>query len=138
MPDPSKSLVMAFISALKRGDMDGMRALLHPDFAVSEADGLPYAGIYRGGDGWQKLCRAVITVWKKFHIELLELVCESDTQAVVRFAISGRSSVSGREFNSTVLELWRIDDGKIREILPYYWDTHELHLAHKDAQAALG
>jgi uncharacterized protein len=126
-----ESICGQFFAALKRGDQDGMCALLHPAFTVTEANGLPYAGIYRGADGWRALCRAVVSTWRKFNIELLELIVETDTMVVVRFSISGRSSRTSREFRSTVLEYWRIEDGKILEILPYYWDTQELFAAHE-------
>jgi ketosteroid isomerase-like protein len=119
-----------FFAALKRGDQDQMSALLHPEFSVTEANGLPYGGIYRGADGWKVLCQSVVKTWKKFKIDLLELVVETDTRVVVRFSISGRSARTGCEFTSTVLELWRLVDGKIMEILPYYWDTQELFEAH--------
>jgi uncharacterized protein len=126
----TESVSARFFAALKRGDQDQMCALLHPGFTVTEANGLPYAGVYHGPAGWKTLCRNVVKTWKKFNIDLLELVLETDTTVVIRFSISGRSSRTDREFHSTVLELWRIQDGKILEILPYYWDTHRLTEVH--------
>ncbi|MCB1464424.1 MAG: nuclear transport factor 2 family protein [Nitratireductor sp.] len=115
-----------FAAALKVGDFESIAEWLDPEFVVHEAAGLPYGGTYRGAEGWRELSRAVVTQYSDFRFEPLELIESVDGNLVVRFAISGRSCRSGKEFSTTVLEFWRFRNGLLAEILPHYWDTHLL------------
>lgn len=115
-----------FLSAMSAGDFAATSDMIDRDFVVQEAAGLPYAGTYRGIDGWRELSKAVLKTWADFKIRPLELLGETDNTLVVRFALSGRSRRTGTSFETTVLELWRFRDGRLCEIVPYYWDTHHL------------
>jgi ketosteroid isomerase-like protein len=120
-----------FIAALGAADWAGMEQMLHPDFEVVEADGLPYAGIYRGAAGWRSLSDAILATWSGFRISLMEMH-GGDDAAVLRFAMSGRSRRTGRAWQSSVLELWKFRDDKLVRIDPYYFDTNLL--AKADAE----
>lgn len=115
-----------FLAATRSGDRTALAEMLHPAFEAEEAAGLPYRGMYRGVDGWLALGAAVVGAWSKFRLELLEYVAEDGDNFVVRFAISGESRRTGRAFETTVLEFWRFEGGKLREIHPYYFDTNLL------------
>jgi ketosteroid isomerase-like protein len=119
-----------FIAAVTAGDLDAVAELIDPEFVVTEAEGLPYAGTYRGVDGWRALSKAIVATWGGFRLQLLEVLGETADTLVVRFAIFGRSRKTGTPFASTVLELWRFRGDRLCEIVPYYWDTH--HLASID------
>jgi ketosteroid isomerase-like protein len=129
----SSAIFNQFFAAMQRGDLAAQAALLHPDFVVSEANGLPYGGEYRGEEGWRAFNRIVARTWDQFHVELKEVAAEGSNTLVVVFAIGGRSRRTGKSFDTTVMELWRFADGKVREIVPYYWDTHQLHIADESA-----
>lgn len=115
-----------FIAALGRGDWEAMERMIHPDFEVIEAEGLPYAGSFRGFDGWRRLSDAVLATWSGFRISPIEMHGGEDESAIVRFAISGRSRKTGKAWESSVLELWKFRDGRLARIDPYYFDTHLL------------
>lgn len=118
-----------FLTVMRAGDKSAMEAMLHPEFEVEEALGLPYAGIYRGIDGWLDLCKAVVKTWGKFQLQFIEYAGESEDSLVIRFAISGQSRNTGKSFESSVLEFWKFRDGKLFRIYPYYFDTHLLATA---------
>lgn len=118
-----------FIAAMSAGDFETQGSMLHDGFVVHEAAGLPYAGDYHGIDGWRALSKAVVATWAGFRLQPLEFLGETEDTFVVRFAISGRSRKTGKVFESTVLEIWKFSGWQLREITPYYWDTHELALA---------
>ena len=119
-----------FLAALQSGDQAALGEMLHPEFEVEEAAGLPYGGVYRGIQGWLELSNAVIGTWSKFRLQLIEYAGESADSLVIRFAISGRSRKTGKPFESTVLELWKFKDGKLLRIHPYYFDTQLLAAAN--------
>jgi ketosteroid isomerase-like protein len=118
-----------FLAAMSAGDFDTQNSMLDESFVVHEAEGLPYAGDYHGIAGWRALSQAVVATWKGFRLRPLEYLGETGDTFVVRFAISGRSRKTGKPFESTVLELWKFNGVRLREITPYYWDTHALALA---------
>jgi ketosteroid isomerase-like protein len=118
-----------FVASMSVGDFDALAVMLDEDFVVHEADGLPYAGDYHGIAGWRALSQAVVSTWGSFRLKPLEFLGETADTFVVRFAISGRSRKTGKSFESTVLELWKFNGARLREITPYYWDTHALALA---------
>jgi ketosteroid isomerase-like protein len=119
-----------FLAATRSGDAAALGAMLHPEFSVEEASGLPYAGVYKGVDGWIALSRAVVGTWSKFKIAPIAYPGETENTFTVRFAISGVSRKTGQAFETTVLELWQFKDGKLLEIAPYYFDTHLLAKAN--------
>ncbi len=121
-----------FFAALSAGDLKAQAGMLHPEFVVVEADGLPYAGVYRGIGKWKSLSKSIVQTWSDFKIRPIEYPAESENNLVVRFALSGKSRKTGKAFETTVMELWRFDDAKLREIVPYYFDTHALALADQD------
>ena len=126
----NRHIFEAFSAALGRGDMNAQIALLHPDFVVHEAASLPYGGDYRGAEGWAALVGAVVQAWSGFRLEPLGVIAEDKGVMVVKFNVSGRSRSSGRSFNMPVAEIWRIEDGKLLDISPFYWDTHVLATLH--------
>lgn len=121
-----------FIAALGRGDWGTMEAMIHPEFEVVEAEGLPYAGTYRGFEGWRRLSEAVLETWSSFRISAIEMHGGDAESAIIRFAISGRSRRTGNPWESSILELWKFRDGRLARIDPYYFDTHLL--AKADAE----
>jgi hypothetical protein len=102
-----------------------MERMLHSDFEIVEAEGLPYGGCYRGFEGWRRLSDAILSTWSGFRIKLIEMHGD-DESAVLRFDISGRSRRTGTAWQSSVLELWKFRDGLLARIDPYYFDTHLL------------
>ena len=119
-----------FLTALRAGEFDTLGGMLDPDFFVTEAEGLPYAGVYRGAQGWRDLSAAIIKTWAGFRLEFIEYAGESADTLVLRFRLTGRSRTTQKPFDTTVLELWRFRDGLLREIVPYYFDTHALVVAN--------
>ena len=115
-----------FMAATQADDAATLAEMLHADFVVEEATGLPYPGIYRGLEGWRTLTKAVIGAWSKFRIKPIAYPGESETYFTVRFAISGVSRKTGKPFETTVLELWEFAQGKLIRIVPYYFDTYAL------------
>jgi limonene-1,2-epoxide hydrolase len=53
--DTNLATVRQFMDAVVEGKLDDARRLLHDDFVVHEAGGLPYSGEYHGPDGFFEL-----------------------------------------------------------------------------------
>lgn len=118
----SKRIVAAILQAHKDKDLDTVRALLHPDVRVVEAQSLPYGGTAIGVEGFDELVRRVFTTWRNTRVTVERMIAEED-RVVVLATMSGESRASGTAFTMPIAEIWRIEDGKVREIRPFYFDT---------------
>ncbi len=103
------------------GDWEGMEKYMHPDFAVIESEGLPYAGKYEGIKGFQEIARTVFSFFDKLAVEPTHYM-EGDDYVVAIVSIRGKGKKTGRAFESDLLELFRFKDDKVIEIKPYYWN----------------
>lgn len=121
----NKQRLQAIFDAFVSGDMAAVDAGLHPDFEITEAPGVPYGGTYRGLDGWHRLVQNITGTWDDFATAALEIIGEPDGE---RFAalhsLKGRSKKTGRSVALQVFELWVFKDGKVIQVVPFYFDTH--------------
>lgn len=107
-------------------DWDSFKKHIHPDFTVIESEGMPYAGSYKGVEGFQELVHTVFNYFEKLEIEATHYM-EGDDHVVVIVSISGKGKNTGKAFESNLLELFRFKDNKVIEIRPYYWDQRLIH-----------
>lgn len=116
-----------WVPALAAYDVDAVNALLHPDFKLYEPDGVPYCGEYAGKEGfwelWEKFCATWTDVSISGH-HIFESTTE-DACAVLMY-LSGKAVRTGKDFSTSLIELYRLKDGLIIEIKPFYFDTKYL------------
>ena len=125
MTDP-KTLVRNFLAASESGDRAAMDALLHPDFAVHEAPSLPYGGTHRGLQGYLQLVRTVFTAFRETRVEVDAMLSENDPVFVLA-RLTGRSRHGDTPIVMQVNEVWRVAEGRIHSVTPYYNDTARLN-----------
>lgn len=100
------------------GDWERANAMLTEDFVVSEAEGLPFAGIYRGQNALHDLFVEVFSTLDIVGLERVQVTTGGDYAiAIVRMMFAGE----GLE-DAELCELFRFRDGKCCEIKPYYFD----------------
>lgn len=128
----NKTIVREFLAASQRADRDLMASLLDEEFVVHEADSLPYAGEHRGLEGFLALVRRVFTSFRDTRVEIDTVIGEGDT-VIVLARLCGRSRHGGEAFSMPVNEVWRLRDGRIHSITPYYFDTARLNTLAGDA-----
>ena len=100
------------------GDFDRAATMLTDDFFVTEAEGLPMAGVYRGRDALRDLYIRVMGMVDVVALDRHALMT-GDACAVVhlsiRFADSTLEPVE-------VCEMFRFRGNKVCEIRPFYFD----------------
>ena len=102
-------------------DWEEFEKYLHPDFVIRESAALPYAGTYRGVQGFRDVVRTVFTRFQRLEAEPGNYM-EGDDYVAAIVMLRGKGKLTGRNFETSVVELFRFEDGKVIEILPYYWD----------------
>jgi uncharacterized protein len=100
--------------------------LLAPFFAedvvLHQADALPYGGTWHGHDGLEQFFRTMSGTWDEF--EMLDQKFLNDTSPLVVLThVRARARATGRTLTFPILQTITVEDGRIVEVHPFYWDT---------------
>lgn len=106
-------------------------SFLSPDVEVIEAESLPYAGVYRGHDGFRELARTMKAIWEFLPGKSFEFV-GSGNRVVVLTLGRAVARATGREVEWRLSEVCTLADGLITEVRPFYWDTAAISAAVSD------
>lgn len=115
-------IVQSVYEAFHRGDIGAVLAAFDPQLELVEAESLPYGGVYHGHAGVQQMLAALGAVWEVFQFTLEQVVAHGD-EVIVFLQIKGRLRGSERPIEMPLIEVWRIRDGLVVAIRPFYWDT---------------
>ena len=117
----SLATVRRFMAATGAERRNERRSLLHDDFVVHEAGGLPFSGDYHGSQGFFELLDRMN--------DLLELKAGPITidplgndAVAARFRLTFTSRASGKSVQMALVEIYTLRDGRIAELDVYYKD----------------
>jgi uncharacterized protein len=117
----SLATVRRFMAATGAERRNERRSLLHDDFVVHEAGGLPFSGDYHGWQGFFELLNRMNDV--------LELTAGpittdplGDDVVAARFRLRFISRASGESVEMGLVEIYTVRDGRIAELDVYYKD----------------
>lgn len=108
-------------SAAVAGDWQALEKYVHPDFAIIESEGLPYAGRYEGIQGFQDIVKIVFKYFDRLAVEPTHYM-EGDGYVVAIVSFKARGKLTGESFETDLLELFRFEGDRVIEIKPYYWN----------------
>lgn len=117
-PEQIERFIDDLYTATGTGDWDKAASMLTEDFFVTEADGLPMAGVYRGRNALRELFTKVMGMVDVTGLDRIQTTVGGDyaiTVVAFRFA---DPSLEPAE----LCELFRFREGKVCEIKPYYFD----------------
>jgi ketosteroid isomerase-like protein len=106
------------------GDVDGARALMHPEIRVQQPSSLPHGGWHVGQAGMAAMNSEAGRHWSR-AITNPRLVGTGATAVQVTTQI-WTSVATGRAATVDVVELFTVEDGAIVEIRVFQQDTHLL------------
>ncbi|MEV8047544.1 nuclear transport factor 2 family protein [Streptomyces griseoluteus] len=121
MSDQNESpadVVRALYAALSEGDVKGVLARLAPDVIVDEPNRLPYGGVHRGREAFAEAVLGGMTAHADMTITGVD-VFEGPAGIVGRLTGTLRARSSGEEYQLTLVELLRVEDGLVQEIDVY-------------------
>jgi ketosteroid isomerase-like protein len=121
----NRERLQCLFDAFVAGDQATQESLFHPDFSITESEGLPYAGTYHGIAGWWALIEKIVSTYTEFSTQPLEIIGAPDGD---RFAalhrLQGRVVATGKLVDQQIFELWVFKDEKVITVRPFYWDTN--------------
>ena len=105
-----------------QGRWDEVEAQMTDDFRIIEADGLPYAGEYKGKGALQELYTKVFAYWEDASLETGDITISED-HAIVLVTIHATSRHSDERLAMPLCEVFHLRGDKFCGITPYYFDT---------------
>ena len=118
----STEVVRKLFETAVAGDFEALKQYLHPEVRVNEAESLPYGGVYVGIDQMVALNARVFSFWTDFSITVKHVFGEGEWVTALT-EMQGKARTTGLAFKMPLSEVFRVKDGKIVEITPYYFDT---------------
>lgn len=113
MSDQSVELVKGVYGAFARGDVPAVLGAFADDIEWCEAEGMPYGGLYRGGDAVaQNVFGPITEDIEGFALVTDEFIASGATvSAVVRYTGTGKAT--GKALDLPAVHVWDIRDGKL-------------------------
>jgi uncharacterized protein len=112
MSEQSVEVVKRVYAAFAEGDVPAVLGAFADDIEWHEAEGMPYGGIYRGGEGVvQNVFGPISEDVEGFAVTPEEFMAAGDTVAVV-VSYTGTGKVTGKPLDLPVVHVWDIEDGK--------------------------
>ena len=113
MGEQSVEVVRGIYEALGRGDMPGVLGAMADDIKWYEAEGMPYGGVYQGGEAVaQNVFGPVMQDIPNFAVRPEQFIASGDTVAVVaRYTGTGKDT--GKELDLQVVHVYDVRDGKV-------------------------
>ena len=124
-PEAMIQFVDELYAATGTGDFDRAAEMLTDDFVVTEAEGLPMAGVYRGRYALRDLFVKVMAMVDVAALDRVQTTAGGDYAVTIlsfRFADPALAPAE-------LCEMFRFRDGKCCEIKPYYFDPAPFHAA---------
>jgi ketosteroid isomerase-like protein len=103
------------------GNRAAVDAMLSDDLVITEADTLPYAGIYRGRGALGALSAIVHDYYGGMTLDIHAMTTGGDWVVTLLDILP-----ANRPDRISLAEATRFRDGKIVEIKPYYFDTDQV------------
>src|SRR3954447_10113366 len=114
--------IEALYAATGTGNWSTAESMLTEDFFVTEAGTTPFGGVYRGRKALHDLFMQVMQAAGVTGLDIQQSTAGGDTVVVLlELVLAGPPEV-----RVSLAELFRLRDGKVCEIKPYYFDTRPL------------
>jgi ketosteroid isomerase-like protein len=123
-------LVDDLYAATGVGDFDKAEEMLHDDLVITEADNLPMAGVYKGKTALRQLYIKVMGMMDVAALNRVQTTTGGDyAVTILSFEFQDKNLPPAH-----LCELFRFRDGKVCEIVPYYFDAAPVVAACKAKQ----
>lgn len=118
-----RALATDFYQALLAGDIDRASAYLADDLVLREAGSLPFGGVHHGRENFFKAVGGAGELIDLNDLKLEHLLVDGDRVAVLVAIRSRLNADAGQQY---CIDWVTFRDGKVVELMPFYWDTAAL------------
>ena len=126
MSEKLLGIVNELYTALGNQDWETYKSHLHPDFQVVESDSLPFAGTFKGMEGFNVLFGNIIDKFSGFEPTPTH-TCVGDNHVMVWVDIKLTSRETNKVLETELIEVFVFKDDKLIEMRPFYFDPNAVH-----------
>ena len=113
MAEQSVDVIRGAYEAFARGDVPGVLGAMADDIEWHEAEGMPYGGVYHGGEAVaQNVFGPITQDIPDFTVTPEEFIASGDAVAVV-VRYTGTGKATGKRLDLSVVHVWDVRGGKI-------------------------
>lgn len=119
MSEQDVEFVKGVYDAFARGDVPAVLGAFADDIEWVEAEGMPYGGVYRGGEAVvQNIFGPITTDNDGFALILEELIGSGGTVAAI-LRYTGTGKATGKTLDVPAVHVWDVRDGKLARFRQY-------------------
>jgi uncharacterized protein len=134
MQESSGAIAARLLDAFAAADFETALRIIHPRCVVHEPDAVPYAGDWPGRDGFGRLAAAMADL---FEVSFRQRAIIHDGEvAVMRANVTFTSRATGRAVDTSVVEVYRVEEGLIVEVDVYYKNPEAIRTLSQDTARA--
>jgi ketosteroid isomerase-like protein len=134
MQESSGAIAARLLDAFAAADLETALGTIHPRCVVHEPDAVPYAGEWRGRDGFGRLAAAMADLFE-VSFRQRAIIHEGDV-AVMRANVTFTSRATGRAVDTSVVEVCRVEEGLVVEADVYYKNPEAIRTLSQDTARA--
>jgi hypothetical protein len=125
----NRAVVEQIYAAAGRGDLDGVAARFSPDIVLHQAESLPYGGEFRGIEATMATLGAMFA--EHYEVRALDVENIAVDRDVVIGCVTLRAGIrkTGKDVEMPFRECFRLRDGLVVDLRPFYYDTAALAAA---------
>jgi uncharacterized protein len=113
-----------FVTAVFAGDTATIEALCAPEFELHEGSGLPFAGTYRGAQGFLEFLGLFNDTLDIEYLTPVRTYTTDDPDWLVgELNLRATLRATGKLFESSLMEMWQFRNGKVVAIKPHYFNA---------------
>lgn len=129
-------IVAAVYESFRAGDLAGVVRNYAPGAITRDAISLPYGGIYTGPDEALGKVQKMLEVWKDIDVKI-DAMTSGDGHVIAYGSWTATGTKTNLRVTLPLLEVWRLEDGKVVFVEPVYADTFLANkaLGHEPAEA---
>lgn len=117
-------IMNSFVGAVFAGENDKLAQYLHPDFELLHSTTVPYTGTYRGAQGFLTFLEKFMGTFDNLDMKQGETFVAPSGTIVVEIGLTGNLKTNGKRVETSMLEKWEFENGKVRRIKPHYFDPN--------------
>jgi ketosteroid isomerase-like protein len=122
--NPNLRIQEQFVTAVFAGDADTIRSLCAPEFELHEGSGLPFAGTFRGAEGFLEFLGVFNDAFDIEYLTPVRTYVSDDPDWLVgELNLRARLRADGKLFESSLVEIWQFKNGKVVGIKPHYFNA---------------
>ncbi|HZB83490.1 MAG TPA: nuclear transport factor 2 family protein [Rubrobacteraceae bacterium] len=128
MSQEDVAVVQSAYEAFRRGDVQAIFALLHPEIELYQSEGVPWGGKYKGHEGVGYFLSKLTETIEYSMVDPDQFIDDEEGHVVAVGHTRGLVRASGREFEVPAVHVWAIREGKAVKFEAYI-DTFQMRVA---------